>query len=99
MKIILLSLTILCFAVIASYAQSFESYDFNPVQQLKMQHGLQDPFLKPDGKRVSTKAEWEKQRQYIKAMLEHYQYGEMPPTPKDVVVKETLSEEIYDGAA
>ncbi len=76
-----------------------EDYSFKSLKQLKRQHGLQDPFLKPDGQRVSTKEEWQKQRQYIKAMLAHFQYGEMPPVPKNVIVKETLSEEIYDGAA
>lgn len=81
------------------YAQKSQSYDFKPVQELKRQHGLQDPFLKPDRNRVQTKKDWELQRKYIKAMLAHYQYGEMPPVPKDVVVKETLSEEIYDDTA
>ena len=90
---------ILCAALAVVYAQSDEPYEFKPVQQLKRQHGLQDPFLKPDGKRVSTKEEWAKQRQYIIAMLAHYQYGEMPPTPNDPVVEETLSEEIYGGTA
>lgn len=87
-----------CF-VCVSYSQTIESFEFAPVQQLKRQHGLQDPFLKPDGKRVSTKEEWLIQREYIISMLAHYQYGEMPPTPKDVIVKETLSKEIYNGTA
>jgi len=88
--------------ILSSYtagAQVSEAYDFKPVQQLKMQHGLPDPFVKPDGERVSSKEEWAEQVSYIKAMLAHYQYGEMPPVPKNVVVKETLSEEIYDGRA
>ena len=90
---------ILFLAVYSGRAQVSESYDFKPVQQLKMQHGLPDPFVNPDGERVSTKEEWAEQVSYIKSMLEHYQYGEMPPTPKDAIVKETLSEEIYDGSA
>ncbi len=84
---------------ILTYAQSNETYDFKPVQELKRQHGLQDPFLKQDGRRVSSEEEWSKQRSYIKSMLAHYQYGEMPPTPDGVFVKETLSEEIYGGTA
>jgi acetyl esterase/lipase len=76
-----------------------EDYTFKPLQKLRRQHGLQDPFLMPNGKRVSTKKEWQKQRQYIKTMLAHYQYGEMPPVPQNVVVKETLSEEVYNGTA
>lgn len=85
--------------MVSGFAQTSTTYKFKTVKQLKRQHGLQDPFLKPDGKRVSTKEEWEKQRQYIKAMLAHYQYGNMPETPKKVRVVEILSEDVYDGTA
>jgi hypothetical protein len=95
----ILFLVLLILVIDISHAQIAESYDFKPVQELKRHVGLQDPFIKPDGKRVETKAVWEVQRQYIKAMLAHYQYGEMPPTPEDVIVEETLSEVIYDGRA
>ncbi|MCK4853644.1 MAG: hypothetical protein KAT31_05270 [Bacteroidales bacterium] len=80
-------------------AQYAESYDFKPVQELRRHVGLQDPFIKPDGKRVDTKEEWAAQRQYIISMLAHYQYGEMPPAPKDVLVNETLTEDIYNSTA
>ncbi len=96
-KIILLANLALIMGIV--YAQVAEPYDFKPVQELKRHVGLQDPFVKPDGKRIETKAEWEVQRQYIKAMLAFYQYGQMPPVPKDVIVKETLSEDLYDGKA
>ena len=92
-------LVLLCMLINITYAQSDETYDFKPVRGLRRQLGLQDPFLKSDGERVSTKEDWAEQRQYLKSMLEHYQYGEMPPVPKDVIVKETLSEDIYDGIA
>jgi len=95
----ILFLVLLILVIDISHAQIAESYDFKPVQELKRHVGLQDPFMKPDGKRVETKAVWEVQRQYIKAMLAHYQYGEMPPIPEDVIVEETLSEVIYDGRA
>lgn len=92
-------LVLLCMLINITYAQSDETYDFKPVRELRRQLGLQDPFLKSDGERVSTKEDWTEQRQYLKSMLEHYQYGKMPPVPKDVIVKETLSEDIYDGIA
>ena len=95
----ILLLTILSLMIGIAHAQYAESYDFKPVQELKRHVGLQDPFIKPDGKRVETKEEWAAQRQYIISMLTHYQYGEMPPAPRDVIVKETLSEGIYDGMA
>jgi hypothetical protein len=96
-KILLLANLALMMGIV--YAQVAEPYDFKPVQELKRHVGLQDPFMKPDGKKVETKAEWEVQRQHIKAMLAFYQYGQMPPVPKDVLVKETLSEDIYNGTA
>ncbi len=95
-RVILAVLSLIIGVVHAQYA---ESYDFKPVQELERHVGLQDPFIKPDGERIETKEEWEAQRQYIKAMLAHYQYGEMPPTPENVIVSETLSEDIYNGRA
>ena len=99
MKKINVLFIILSIVTYSGFAQENQSFDFKSVQEMKRQHGFPDPFLKPDGSRVETKEDWEMQRQYIKAMLAHYQYGDMPPTPKNVVVKETLSEEIYDGIA
>lgn len=75
------------------------SYDWKTLETLKYQAGLPDPFLKADGTRVNSTEEWPEQRKYLKALLAHYQYGEMPPRPENVVVKETLSEELYDGRA
>lgn len=88
-----------CLLVNITYAQSDKSYDFKPVRELEPYKGLPDPFLKPDGERIKTKTEWAEQRHYIKSMLEHYQYGKMPPVPKNVIAKETSSEDIYDGRA
>lgn len=42
---------------------------------------LPDPFRKPESGRIQTADEWPEQRAYIKAMLTHYLYGEMPPGP------------------
>ena len=82
-----------------SFSQEEIRYTFKPVQELHRQHGLQDPFLMHDGKRVSSLEEWKKQRQYIKAMLKYYQYGEMPSAPQHVVVTETSSTKILNGTA
>ena len=92
-------LIMLCLAMNIAHAQNGETYVFKPVIELKRNIGLQDPFLKPDGSRVKTKPEWAEQRKYIIAMLKHYQYGEMPPTPEDAAIQETLSEDIYNGTA
>jgi hypothetical protein len=92
-------LAVLSLMIGITHAQYTDSYEFKTVQELRRQVGLQDPFIKPDGSRIETREEWDAQGQYIKAMLAHYQYGEMPPTPGDALVREELSEDIYGGQA
>jgi len=71
--------------------------EFADVEDLPLQKGLPDPFLMPGGKRVQTRQDWEKQRKYIKAMLAHYLYGQIPPLPKEIEVEQIASEPVYDG--
>jgi len=72
-------------------------YEFANVENLPLQKGLPDPFLMPGGKRVRTLQDWPKQREYIKAMLAHYQYGHTPPRPKRIEIKQVGSGSVYDG--
>jgi hypothetical protein len=60
---------------------------FPPVDKLPVQEFLPDPFIMEDGSRVKTPADWEKQREYLKAMVQHYMYGNRPPAPKGVAVQ------------
>ncbi len=60
---------------------------------------LPDPFLMNNGKRVKSKADWTKRRREIKAMILYYQYGHMPPAPKNVTAKVLSSETVYNGNA
>jgi len=60
---------------------------------------LPDPFVTNAGSRVRTKADWAKRRGEIKAMMLYYQYGYMPPAPKNITAEELSSEVVYDGAA
>jgi len=60
---------------------------------------LPDPFLMNNGERVKTRADWAKRREEIKAMMLYYQYGHMPPAPKNVTAKVLSSETVYDGGA
>jgi len=83
----------------AQYKSDEAEFEWKAVKELKYQAGLPDPFLKPDGTRVETKEEWLEQRDYIKAMLQHYQYGTMPPRPENLIVRETLSEDLFNGLA
>lgn len=74
------------------------NYTFLPYEQLPELHTLPDPFLKPDGTRISSPYEWEQQRDYLKAMLAHYLYGEMPPAPGNVTGTVTHQHMLDSGA-
>jgi hypothetical protein len=45
---------------------------------------LPDPFMKLDGMRMTTRAEWRCRRQEIKKQAEKYAYGTKPPKPATV---------------
>ncbi|MBN2377298.1 MAG: hypothetical protein JXD22_12920 [Sedimentisphaerales bacterium] len=69
------------------------------IDKLKVIEELPDPFLMNNGKRVRTRADWEKRRKEIKAMIQYYQYGHMPAAPGNITARELSREEIYDGKA
>jgi len=72
------------------------TYSFPPVNSLPDLATMPDPFRKPDGTRVATKAEWPEQRAYLKALLEHYLYGTIPPRPAGKELSfERISDEAY----
>lgn len=72
-------------------------YKFPAVAALPVTKGLVNPFLKPDGKLVQTREEWPAQRDYLKAMLIHYQYGTIPPKPEKIALEQVSSEKILGG--
>ncbi len=91
MKFAQLILVFLLFMVLFSCTQKDKEiqyeFIFPSVKELPVQNILPDPFIMYDGSRVTTLKDWENQRKYLKAMLIHYQYGEMPPKPEFTVVK------------
>jgi len=72
---------------------------FPPAESLPVLPGLADPFLRADGSRVANMAEWPAQREYLKAMLAHYQFGHMPPKPASFEIAGRTRSRILDGAA
>lgn len=76
-----------------------KEYRFPAFEELPSIPELPDPFLKPDGTRVKTPEEWPEQREYLKAMLAHYLYGEMPPAPENTSGEVLFSRKCYHGRA
>lgn len=85
--------------LVRGVAEMKKNYVFPAKNGLEPQYELPDPFLKPDGTRVKTAAEWEEQRGYLKAMLEHYLYGHMPPPPGNTRGRVIGREEVFGGRA
>jgi len=75
------------------------TYDWKSVNELPVIEELPDPFIKPDGTRLSSPDEWAAQREYLKNMLAHYMYGPMLPTPGNTVGKVVETEALYEGKA
>ncbi len=55
---------------------------------------LPDLMRLSNGDAVSTKADWARRREEMKAMLQHYQYGHLPPRPDSVRVVEVSTSPI-----
>ena len=61
-----------------------ELHDYPSTNQLPVQKELPDPFLRADGKRITSPREWKPLREYWQAMVLHYEYGELPPKPRGI---------------
>jgi dienelactone hydrolase len=68
------------------------------VDALPVVKELPDPFRFMDGSVVKTKADWQRRRAEIIAMLEYYEYGHMPPAPVLHVIEESATP-VFDGKA
>jgi len=69
---------------------------FPPADQLPSLPELPDPFLRPDGKRITAPSHWKALREEWLARVLHYEYGHLPPAPRGVRA-ETASEERAQG--
>src|SRR4030042_1812666 len=73
--------------------------DMPTIDELPDIKELPDRFVMNNGKRVKTVTDWKKRRDEIKAMILYYQYGHIPPPPKQVTAKVLSSEAVYEGSA
>jgi hypothetical protein len=76
-----------------------KQHHFPPAAQLPAVKDLPDPFVGPDGKRIASPDQWEEQREYLKAMVSHYMYGEFPQLSEPVRAQTIESKTCMDGQA
>jgi hypothetical protein len=74
-----------------------QTMTFPAVENLPVQQGMPDPFIMADGRRVQTHQDWQAQHANIRAMLEYYLYGRIPPLPKEIKLEKTGSKSVYEG--
>ena len=79
--------------------EKLQEYKFKGKEYLLVENNLPNPFIKPDGKRVQVREEWEDQRSYLKEMLDYYMYGKTPPPPKEVRGEVVYHEYRYNNKA
>ena len=76
--------------------KTISDYNFPMVDSLPDNLMMPDPFKKLDGARVSKVSQWPEHRNFLKALLQHYLYGNIPPKPTDEELSFIqLSDEIY----
>lgn len=83
-----------------SIAATATAADFPDIDKLPSVKQLPDPLVMLDGKRVTTKEQWNTERKpELKALFQHYMYGNMPAAPKITVTVERDDTGLFDGKA
>ncbi len=68
-------------------SQTQENYAFPSVEQLPIQPTLPPLFTRLNDSTNISMSQWDEQKSYLKKMLAHYQYGQIPPKPSDFSIK------------
>ena len=75
-------------AFFAAGADPSSSTSFPDPSTLKPQAALPDPLVMLDGRRVTSRDQWFKDRRpELQALFQHYMYGAIPPKPDHTEVK------------
>jgi hypothetical protein len=67
------------------------------VRELPIRKEMPDAMTMNNGKKVTTRKQWQKRREEMKRILQYYAIGQMPPAPGNVKGKEVKSETVLDG--
>jgi hypothetical protein len=82
-------------------AKAAEAASFPDPSQLPSRSALPDPLVLFNGQRVTTREQWfEQRRPELKALFQHYMYGEIPPAPaSESWSVERVDEKFFGGKA
>src|SRR6266566_943626 len=65
---------------------------FPPVDELPSIRDLPDPFVFYDGSKVKSAEDWSRRRAELKALIQYYEYGHLPPAPGNVKATEIATQ-------
>ena len=96
-----LVLTLFCvMSLLTAIGQAQDAAVWQPpdtLEELPVVAELPDLMQLSNGDAVASKADWELRRAEMKAMLQYYQYGHLPPRPERVVASEVSSRALPAG--
>lgn len=95
--VLMILIVILLFS--SCFLNQKQTYHFFAIESLPVISGLPDPYRMHTGNRVQNRGDWQAHRHYLKALLEYYQYGQMPPTPRNLKVRIDSTQTVFNGAA
>ena len=77
------------------------NYKFKTAGELPETNTLPPLLINKDGEKITTAEQWQSNREYLKSMLKHYMYGDMPDNSQDynVTGEVIFSEEIFSRKA
>ncbi len=84
-------------AMVSAIKPAMAAESEKPLDQLPRIKSLPDPFLLPDGQRITSPDQWPSQRRHLQDLILAYEYGN-PPAPCAVKAEETGSKTLDNGA-
>ena len=73
---------------------------YPPADKLPIRTELPDPLLTLDGRRVTTREQWEHERKpELKALFQHYMYGHLPPAVPVTAITDRTNKNALNGKA
>ncbi len=86
---------------LSSLAAMSAAAEFPAIEQLPTSEALPDPLRMLDGRAVTTREQWiNERRPELKALFEHYMYGQAPAAPAEVRVRvEREDKQFFGGKA
>ena len=85
---------VILFAWATANAAPSAAAEFLPVDQLPAIAEMPNPFVLHDGAPVKTRDDWAKRREELRALILHYEFGQLPPPPGNVAGVEQASKAI-----